>query len=99
MAGRLKYSRLKRQHSVQPGRTGFPLKEIMIGGGAFAAIFGFGGDVAKNWWFGAETEICREAHETMRDDALNRAVAEPLRKAYLEKQAKIAIACASRGID
>ncbi len=75
------------------------LSNVLFAGGLLAVAFGFGGKVAEDVWFGDEAEICKEAHEAMRDDQLNQDVPAPVRAAYLEKQAQNAIWCAQRKLD
>ena len=75
------------------------LSNVLFAGGLLAVAFAFGGKVAEDVWFGDETEICKEAHEAMRDDQLNQEVPAPVREAYLEKQAQNAIWCAQRKLD
>lgn len=78
----------------QANWTGF-----LIASGFFATIFGVVGTLAESWLKDDRQEICAQAHAAMLDDKLNPDVPQPLREQYLQKQAKIAIACAQLGDD
>jgi hypothetical protein len=90
---------LARQHLDSRRKEPDWLSNVLFAGGLLAAALAFGGKVAEDVWFGDEAEICKEAHEAMRDDQLNREVPARDRAAYLEKQAQNAIWCAQRKLD
>ena len=62
--------------------------EFVFGGSLITASIGGG-----YAYLIREDPHCKWAHEVMLDDALNRDIAEPVRKDYIEKQMRIAEAC------
>jgi hypothetical protein len=66
--------------------------------GLGAAVLGFGGKVAEDYYFGDEDAVCSEASKAMLDDKLNEGLTEAQQKLYLEKQARNAMICANRNL-
>ena len=82
----------KQERRRKPGAPGL-WREIIFGGGLFVAIFSVSAETLRDWWDDDRTEMCEQAHETMRDDLLNRELSAAARAAYLERQYAIAMSC------
>lgn len=74
------------------------LSNVIIATGLSAGVIAFGGKVAEDYYFGDESEVCKEAYEVMRDERMNPGIPPRVMTPYLEKQARNAMYCSDRKV-